>query len=386
MAFVIADNAKETTTTSGTGNYTSSGTAAAGYLTIAAAIGESNQSCFCVRSGSDAEIFLGTVGAGNAITRDLILSSTNGGDPVNWPDSEAKDIFCTMSAKLMVFLAAALQGGDAGKGVVVNAGGTGFELGGPFLPKAGGSATGTIVVSPSAAEARVAASAMTGYNAVFAAMKEGVLRWKIGAFAPGHDFAIMRYDESGNYIDLPLSIPTETGLVQVKGNPTSPMGIATKQFVDGKTAAATTASLGTVIKANLAAMIAGTADSYPDAAVLAAMSYESATGTSLSSVKAGTIGYLRKLHGLGVMPKSVGCFFRCTDDDAGYSAGITLNASSVMGGGGVGEPSCIVWGDETTVGAEFNDTFVVLSKGGQSSGVTALDSTKWDVILRASLF
>ncbi|NIJ40337.1 hypothetical protein FHS78_000607 [Parvibaculum indicum] len=246
MAFVIADNAKETTTTSGTGNYTSSGTAAAGYLTIAAAIGESNQSCFCVRSGSDAEIFLGTVGAGNAITRDLILSSTNGGDPVNWPDSEAKDIFCTMSAKLMVFLAAALQGGDAGKGVVVNAGGTGFELGGPFLPKAGGKLSNNLEIEVYGAENALILNGGAGNDSLINFRIGGIKRWKSGRRASGQDYVIERYSGAGEYIDTPFLVNTTTGLITIKGDPTEALGIATKQFVDSKTAAATTAALGTV--------------------------------------------------------------------------------------------------------------------------------------------
>lgn len=134
MALVLADDVKDTTITAGLANYVVSGTAATGYQSFLAGIGNGNQTILAVRNGADFEVLLGTLSAGTTISRDVILASSNGGAAVNWT-AGTKDIFCTMSAKLVVYLAAILTGGDAGKLLKVNAGGTGFDL---LTPGAGG--------------------------------------------------------------------------------------------------------------------------------------------------------------------------------------------------------------------------------------------------------
>jgi hypothetical protein len=48
----------------------------------------------------------------------------------------------------------------------------------------------------------------------------------------GSDFLLARYDDAGVYIDNPIFIPRSTGLIEVKANPTAPLGVATKQYVD----------------------------------------------------------------------------------------------------------------------------------------------------------
>lgn len=128
MAFVIADDVQDTTATTGTGSLTVSGTSPAGFQSFLAGIGNGNQTCYAIRSSTDLEVVLGTLTSGTTLSRDIVLFSTNGGAKVNWT-SGTKDVYCTMSSKLMVFLASALAGaGDAGKLVKVNAGGIGFDL------------------------------------------------------------------------------------------------------------------------------------------------------------------------------------------------------------------------------------------------------------------
>ena len=75
--------------------------------------------------------------------------------------------------------------------------------------------------------------------------RNGLLRWlmrlgngvaETGANA-GSDFDLNCYDDAGALIATPLAITRATGLGTVKGDPTVPLGIATKQYVDAKIAA-----------------------------------------------------------------------------------------------------------------------------------------------------
>lgn len=128
MAFKLADLVKDTTTTTGTGSYTISGTAATGYQAFLDRLGNGNQCCYCVKNGSDTEVGIGTLSGGTTLSRDVILESSNADAAVNWP-AGTKDIFITLSAKLAVYLATPLTGaGDVGKLIKVAAGGLTFDL------------------------------------------------------------------------------------------------------------------------------------------------------------------------------------------------------------------------------------------------------------------
>jgi hypothetical protein len=50
----------------------------------------------------------------------------------------------------------------------------------------------------------------------------------------GSDFIISNYNDAGAQIGQPLLISRATGLASVTGDPTTPLGIATKQYVDGR--------------------------------------------------------------------------------------------------------------------------------------------------------
>src|SRR5262245_34372512 len=52
----------------------------------------------------------------------------------------------------------------------------------------------------------------------------------------GSDFSITRYDDAGTTLDNPIFITRATGLATVLGDPTTALGIATKQYADGKVA------------------------------------------------------------------------------------------------------------------------------------------------------
>ena len=93
------DRAEETTTTTGTGAYTSSGSAVAGNQTFAAATASAATVLeYCVTDGTDWETVLGTFDGTTGFTRNTILSSSNSGNAVNWGVG-SKNIWSNFGAK-----------------------------------------------------------------------------------------------------------------------------------------------------------------------------------------------------------------------------------------------------------------------------------------------
>lgn len=93
MSLIFADRIKETTTTTGTGEYTLSG-ASTGFQTFLAGIGSGNRCHYCVTDNTDWEVGEGTV-SGTTLFRSYILSSSNSDAEVNW-GAGTKDAFCTI--------------------------------------------------------------------------------------------------------------------------------------------------------------------------------------------------------------------------------------------------------------------------------------------------
>lgn len=94
----LADGVRETTQTTGTGTYSLDGAATVDgvtYETFIAGLGDGVRTVYTARLGSDRESGIGTITAGapDSLTRDSILSSTNGGNAVNWGPG-VKDIMC----------------------------------------------------------------------------------------------------------------------------------------------------------------------------------------------------------------------------------------------------------------------------------------------------
>lgn len=92
MALVIADRVRETSTTTGTGTLTLDG-AVSGYRTFSSGIGNSNTCYYTITLGSDWEIGLGTVSAGQ-LARTTVLKSSNSNNAVNF-GAGTKDVFAT---------------------------------------------------------------------------------------------------------------------------------------------------------------------------------------------------------------------------------------------------------------------------------------------------
>ena len=100
MAFQIADRVKETTTTTGTGTLNLGG-AVSQFQTFVAGIGNGNETYYSIEdpTGTDWEVGIGTVtsGAPDTLSRDTVISSSNGGSLVNF-GAGSKVVFSTQPA------------------------------------------------------------------------------------------------------------------------------------------------------------------------------------------------------------------------------------------------------------------------------------------------
>lgn len=103
MAFVVRDRVKETTTTTGTGTVTLLG-AATGYQSFSA-IGNANDTYYCIagQSSSEWEVGIGTyTSAGATLSRTTVLESSNSGNLVSF-SAGTKDVFVVYPAERAVF-------------------------------------------------------------------------------------------------------------------------------------------------------------------------------------------------------------------------------------------------------------------------------------------
>ena len=99
MALVINDRVKETSTTTGTGNFTLAG-ASQGFESFASGIGVGNTTYYTiVQAGSNNfEVGEGTLSATSTLQRTTIISSSNSDNAVSFSAGD-KDVFCTIPAK-----------------------------------------------------------------------------------------------------------------------------------------------------------------------------------------------------------------------------------------------------------------------------------------------
>ena len=101
MAFAVADRVKETSTTTGTGTLNLAG-AEPGYQTFVAGVGNANTTYYAIvnRATSEFEVGVGTVtdAAPDTLSRDTIISSSNGGSAVNF-SAGTKDVICTLPSE-----------------------------------------------------------------------------------------------------------------------------------------------------------------------------------------------------------------------------------------------------------------------------------------------
>ena len=103
MAFVIADRVQELCTSPGTGAVSLSG-AVAGFQTFSSTIGNGNSTYYAIadQSGSNWEVGIGTyTSSGNTLSRDTVLSSSNGGSLTNFSSGSQK-VFVTYPSEKSV--------------------------------------------------------------------------------------------------------------------------------------------------------------------------------------------------------------------------------------------------------------------------------------------
>lgn len=94
MSFVIADRVRETTTTTGTGTLSLDG-AVVGFQAFTA-VGNNNTTYYTIQGTTEWEVGIGTYLA-NTLSRDTVLSSSNGGSKVSL-SAGTKDVFVTLPA------------------------------------------------------------------------------------------------------------------------------------------------------------------------------------------------------------------------------------------------------------------------------------------------
>mgnify|MGYP003345883095 CR=1 FL=1 len=102
MAFVIADRVRETSTTTGTGNFTLGG-AVDRFRTFASVLSTGDTTYYTIadQSGVGWEVGIGTFTSPSTLARTTILSSSNAGSAVNF-GAGSKDVFITLPASRTV--------------------------------------------------------------------------------------------------------------------------------------------------------------------------------------------------------------------------------------------------------------------------------------------
>ena len=101
MALVLKDRVRETSTTIGTGTITLAG-AVSGFQSFSN-IGNANTTYYTIAGGTEWEVGLGTyTSSGNTLSRDTVLSSSNGNSLVNF-SAGTKDVFVTYPAEKSIY-------------------------------------------------------------------------------------------------------------------------------------------------------------------------------------------------------------------------------------------------------------------------------------------
>lgn len=102
MALVQADRVKETSSTTGTGNFTLSG-ASTGFRSFADGVGVSNTCYYVITDDSSYEVGLGTLNASATLARTTIITSSNSNAAVDW-GAGSKNVFTTYPGPKAVIL------------------------------------------------------------------------------------------------------------------------------------------------------------------------------------------------------------------------------------------------------------------------------------------
>lgn len=93
---LLFDRVKETSTTTGTGDFTLDGVSAGGFRTLASVLAINDTCYYCIQNtvSSEWEIGIGTFTATTTLQRTTVLASSNGGSLVSF-SSGTKQVFIT---------------------------------------------------------------------------------------------------------------------------------------------------------------------------------------------------------------------------------------------------------------------------------------------------
>jgi len=153
MALVVKDRVLETSNTNGTGTFTLAGAVNGFQAFSVIGIGNTTYYAITEETNNQWEVGIGTVGSGT-LTRDTVLSSSNGGSKVDFADG-LKQVFCDYPANKSVYLDA--NGNVSSLGTI-----TSGVWNGSTIPVANG---GTGVTTSSGANSVVLRDANVNINA-----------------------------------------------------------------------------------------------------------------------------------------------------------------------------------------------------------------------------
>lgn len=94
----VFDRVKESSTTTGTGNFTLAG-AAIGFVTFTSVYADGINLPYVIALGTEWEVGIGTLTGGTTLQRNTILASSNANAAVNFA-AGTKDVFCTVPAAI----------------------------------------------------------------------------------------------------------------------------------------------------------------------------------------------------------------------------------------------------------------------------------------------
>jgi hypothetical protein len=99
MAHITADRVRDTSTSTGTGNFTVSGSSPTGFRTLSAVLSVADTFYYAIQSQglNEWEVGLGTYSSANVFARTTVLSSSNAGAAVTF-SAGTKDVFLTLAA------------------------------------------------------------------------------------------------------------------------------------------------------------------------------------------------------------------------------------------------------------------------------------------------